>query len=417
VNPINPINHGINLVLIPEEKYSDYRYDVIFNAYKWDPQVEDQSTISKHIALINRETADQLETWAEQLSEETMLMEEALIHNTKLAKKLGLPDKIYKTLHKLRNYDRNQNVRLMRFDFHPTTTGWAVSEVNSDVPGGMAEASVLPQIALKYLNNEYKPGINTANALFEAFKNKINKDGVIAFVHATSYSDDRQVMQFLSDYFNDKGINTIFAAPDHLKWVDKKAVSMIEGQKFDIDGIIRFFPLEWLISLPKMSNWNGYYDCETTSCNHPVAIFAQSKRLPLIWDKLGVEIPAWKKLLPVTKEPKSIKPQDIQNDQSNGIEWIYKPALGRVGEGITVKGAIPEKERLKIEKDARKYSIDWVAQQMFMSQPLPSTDNTSYHLCLGVFTVNGKRAGFYGRISPYPLIDSKAKDIPVLISL
>jgi len=409
---------GIKLASIPEEKYSDYRYDVIFSAYKWDPQVEDQNTISKHVVLMTRETSEKLETWAEQLSEETMLMEEAIIKNISLAKKLGLPDKIYKELTRLRSYDRDKNVRLMRFDFHPIIAdgddqgdGWAISEVNSDVPGGLAESSVLPEIAGKYLDiSGYEPGRNTADSLFTAFKDKINNDGVIAFVHATSYADDRQVMQFLSDYFNKMGVDTIFAAPDHLKWADKKAVSVIKGRECDIGGIIRFFPLEWLVSLPKNSRWAGYYDCETPSCNHPVAIFAQSKRLPLIWDKLNVEIPVWKKLLPETKEPKSVRPQDLKNN-----EWIYKPALGRVGEGITVKGAMPEKERLKIEKEARKYSSDWIAQRKFESQSL-TADDISYHLCVGVFTVDGKRAGFYGRISPYPLIDSKARDIPVLIS-
>ena len=420
------INHGIKFALIPENQYSDYRYDVIFNAYKWDPQVEDQNTVSKHVVLLDRETAEQLETWAEQLSEETMLMEEALIKNISLAKELGLPKKIYKELIRLKNYDRNQNVRLMRFDFHPITNindhndyndyydcHWAVSEVNSDVPGGLAEASVLPEIAKKYLDRsvtgeaDYMPGVNTSEMLFSVFKDKINKNGVIAFVHATSYADDRQVMQFLSDDFNNRGIDTIFAAPDHLKWIGKKAVSVIEGRNCDIEGIIRFFPLEWLVSLPNKSNWTGYYDCETVSCNHPVAIFAQSKRLPLIWDQLNVEIPAWKKLLPETKDPKSIK---IQTG-----EWLYKPVLGRVGEGITVKNTMPEKEFIKIEKEIRKYSIDWIAQHKFESRPL-ALDTNSYHLCLGVFTVNGKRAGFYGRINPYPLIDSKAKDIPVFIS-
>ena len=36
---------------------------------------------------------------------------------------------------------------LMRYDFHPVKEGdWAVSEVNSDVPGGFAEASLMPEV-------------------------------------------------------------------------------------------------------------------------------------------------------------------------------------------------------------------------------------------------------------------------------
>ena len=52
---------------------------------------------------------------------------------------------------------------------------------------------------------------------------------------------------------------------------------------------------------------------------------------------------------------------------------------------------------------------------MFKSMPLKTAENEEMHLCIGAFTVNGKRAGFYGRISPYPRIDANAKDIPILI--
>ena len=404
------MNHTLKLVSIPDDKYSSYRYDVIFKAYKWDPKVGDHNTISKHAILLNQKTAAQLEEWAEQMSMETALMEEELINRIPLVKELGLPSRIYKTLHRLAGYDRSQNVRLLRFDFHPAETGWAVSEVNSDVPGGMPEASIMPGIARDYLSNSdgVETGRNLAKSLLEAFRTKMKESGRIAFVHATSYSDDRQVMQFLSDYFIAHGFGALFVAPDHLRWRNKKAVSILEGEEGEVDGIVRFFPLEWFEDLPKNSDWQGYFDCNTPSCNHPVAILTQSKRLPLIWDKLGIEIPAWKRFLPDTKEAGSITPREEN--------WIYKPALGRVGESISIKEAIPEKELLLIEKAVRKKPKDWIAQRMFKSAPLTTDDGESYHLCVGVFTVDGKSAGFYGRASQYPRIDKRAKDIPILIS-
>jgi glutathionylspermidine synthase len=403
------MNNPLQLASIPSDKYSDYRYDVIFKAYKWDPQVEDQNTISKHVVLMNLETAEQLETWAEQMSRETASMEEELIGRISLTEKIKLPAQIHKELHRLSSYDRAQNVRLMRFDFHPVETGWAVSEVNSDVPGGMAEASIMPEIARTYLKNFNKssPGSSVAKSLLEAFRAKVKEGGRIAFVHATSYSDDRQVMQFLGDFFNEYGFDIILAAPDHLRWNNRKAVSILEGQEGEIDGIVRFFPLEWFASLPKNSNWQGYYDCVTPSCNHPVAILAQSKRLPLIWDELGLEIPTWRRLLPDTREAKSMQ---LESD------WIYKPALGRVGEDISIEGVVSEKEMKLIETAVRKKPKDWVVQRMFKSSPLTADDGEPYHLCVGVFTVDGKAAGFYGRISPYRRIDYRAKDIPILIT-
>jgi len=400
------LNNQLKLVSISDDQYPDYRTNVIFQAYKWDPQVNDQNTIAKHILLVTPDTARQLGQWAQELSRETMLMEEAIIHRLPLAKKLGLPSQILKVLPRLSAYESGKNIRLMRFDFHPTDTGWAVSEVNSDVPGGLAEASIWPQIAGHYV--DALAGENTASRLLRAFQSKIKKGGTVAFVHATSYSDDRQVMQFLGDYFKNHGLCAIYAAPDHIKWVNKKAVSIIGGEECEIDGIVRFFPLEWLVNLPKRSNWQGCYDSETPSCNNPTAIFAQSKRLPLIWDALGVEIPAWKKLLPQTREPKNIPPREQ--------DWIFKPALGRVGEGISIKEAVTPKEFAQINKAARRDAKNWAAQRRFKSLPVPADDGVSYHVCIGVFTVDGRNAGFYGRISPYPRIDSNAIDIPILIS-
>ena len=83
------MNQPLRLGSIPNDKYSGYRYDVIFKAYKWDPQVEDHNTISNHVVLMNKPTAEQLGTWAEQLSRETALMEEDLIKKIFLAGAYG----------------------------------------------------------------------------------------------------------------------------------------------------------------------------------------------------------------------------------------------------------------------------------------------------------------------------------------
>ena len=390
---------------IPKEHYADYRYEVIFSAYKWDPQVGDHNTIAEHVVLIDAPTARQLEAWAEQLATETVQVEQAMIKRQDLAKKLGLPHSINKTLKRINTYDPAQHIRLMRFDFHPTTTGWAISEVNSDVPGGLAEASVLPNIAGRYFPC-HERGKDTAHHLLKAFQKRTGPGSRIAFVHATSYTDDRQVMQFLGDYFEEGGYQSLYAAPDHINWEQRRAISLVEGEEGEIDGIVRFFPLEWLDNLPRKADWRGYYNAQTPSCNHPIAIFAQSKRLPLIWDELGVDLSAWKTLLPETRAP-------MVRDLESG--WIYKPALGRVGEGISIQEAITTKELSQIQRAVRRNPRGWIAQKRFESKPVLGADGESYHLCVGVFTVDGKAAGFYGRISPYPRIDEKAKDIPLLV--
>lgn len=400
------MSDSLKLGTIPSDQFSDYRYNVIFDAYKWDPQVEDHDTIARQVILITPQLADQLERWAEELSAETILMEEALLHSLPLSKELGIPRKIQKALRTSGNYESGQHPRLMRFDFHPTTDGWAVSEVNSDVPGGLAEASILSQIAASHFPG-FSPGRHIGQSLLEAFRSRIESGGVIALVHATSYSDDRQVMQFLGDYFAANGYSPLYAAPDHLRWNGNQATSIVEGSEGPVDGILRFFPLEWLVTLPRNTDWQGYFSATTPSCNHPVAMLSQSKRLPLVWDRLGIDIPTWKMLLPETVAPGKI-------GRSDG--WIFKPALGRVGENITIRDAVSQKELKKLERSASIHPKNWIAQRMFHSAPLTTDEGETFHLCLGVFTVDGKRAGFYGRISPFSRIDSRAKDIPVLVA-
>ena len=73
---------GAVLARIPSEQYSDYRYEAIFRAYKWDPQVEDHNTVAEHVVLLDKQTAGRLEHWAEQLSAETMAMEQAMAGRT-----------------------------------------------------------------------------------------------------------------------------------------------------------------------------------------------------------------------------------------------------------------------------------------------------------------------------------------------
>ena len=155
--------------------------------------------------------------------------------------------------------------------------------------------------------------------------------------------------------------------------------------------------------------WDGYFDTITTSCNHPVAIFAQTKRFPLIWDKLekeGLKLDTWKKYLPETIEVKKAKGRD---------GFIFKPACGRVGEKISIKEACAKDEYKEILKDVKKHPNEYLAQKKFISKPVIDEDGKEFHVCLGSYTVNGKHSGYYARVSKLPRIDSNAADIPVLI--
>ena len=399
----------MKLVSIPKDKYDDYRLDLIFNCYKWDPQFLDNNTIAKHVLVISKKEHEELKRLTEEIDKETRNAEEVLKDNLKIAKKLALPRKIHYELKKMKNYQSDKHIRLMRYDFHPTVEGkWAVSEVNSDVPGGFAEASLMPQVALDLIREEKYSYINFGDNLTKAIAKKVTPKGKIMLVHCTSYSDDRQVMQFLGDKLNNMGFHIIYGAADHLRFKNNEAISILDGNEGKIDGIFRFTPLEWLKDI-KPRCWQGYFDTITPSCNHPIAIFAQTKRFPLVWEsleKMGVKLDTWKRLLPETLEVKVAKNRD---------GYIYKPACGRVGEKISIKEACTEDEYKQIMKDVKKHPKQYLAQKKFNSKALESDEGEKFHVCLGSYTIDGMHGGYYARISKTPRIDSNAADIPVLI--
>ena len=399
----------MKLVPIPNDMYNEYKLDVMLDCYKWDPQFCDNNTVAKYALVLSEKEHEELKLLTEKLIKETTEAENFLNKNLKYTKALEIPNKFRSDIKSMKNYNPDKHIRLMRFDFHPTLENkWAVSEVNSDVPGGFAEATLMNRKSLEYLSNENYYAISFGDFLTDAIKKKVRQGGRIMLVHCTSYSDDRQVMQFLGDKLSGMGYEVIYAAADQLKFENCKAISILNNREGEVDGIIRFSPLEWVADM-KTKNWHGYFDTETVSCNHPIAIFAQTKRFPFVWDLLeskGIDLSTWRELLPETLEV---------NDKKVDDKFIYKPVYGRVGENISIKEACKDDEYKKILKDVKRHPKKYLAQKKFNSRPLTNEDGEEFHVCIGSYGVENSHAGYYARISRSPRIDSYAADIPVLI--
>ncbi len=408
----------MRLVPIPANKYENYRLDLMFDCYKWDPQFLDNNTVEKYALVITEKEHRELVSLTEALDKETREAEQLLNKYQELAGSLSplkLTKKLLGDMGRMKNYDPDKHIRLTRYDFHPVTDmdgGWAISEVNSDVPGGFAEASLMPKVAMRYLersgdyNSYYFASFGDKMA--EAVKSKVRAGGRIMLVHCTCYSDDRQVMEFLRDRLNSEGYEVIYGAVDHVNFKDGKAYSILDGNEGELDALFRFTPLEWFPDI-KPKRWQGYFDTEAVSCNHPIAIFAQTKRFPLMWNVLqryDINMSTWRRLLPETREV---------GDVSGSEGHIFKPAYGRVGEGISIREAIDIKEYEKILRDVRRHPGRYVAQKKFTSRPLVGENGQQYHICLGSYAIDGAHGGYYARISPTPRIDSNAADIPVII--
>ena len=381
----------IKIGTIPATDFTTYRLDVMFDGYKWDLQAGEQSTISDKVALFEPSEADVLIHSAVGLYHETILAERALQERPDLVQRMGISKAMTDALCCC-DYDPSGHVRFMRFDFHPTTDGWQISEVNSDVPAGYPEASIHSQLAQKYFD-EYVPVGNFSDVLTRQLSKLVPAGKTIAYVHDTHTVEDYQILHFIGDLMEKKGYHSLYADPSHIDWKDHHAT--------DVGAVMRYYPVEWL-EFAKNVDWHGFVNAKTPSCNHPMALLTQSKRLPIVWDELDVALPLWKQLLPETKCARFL-------DKEKG--WILKPAFGRVGEGINVPGTLSRTEEMAIKAAAFENPEQWVAQKVFQSVPVDGL-----HLNIGVFVVDGEFAGMYARASTKPRIDGDASEIPVLMS-
>jgi len=381
---------NIEIEKIPAKHYPDYITNVMFQGYKWDMQAGEQGTISDNVLILTKSEAELLAEAAVGLYNETIAMEQGIKSAPELAIEMGISNEMATALCGCA-YNAKKHIRFMRFDFHPTTDGWQISEVNSDVPAGYPEASVLPKLAA-----EYFPGCKQYGSFGDIFQKQITKlipaNSTIAYLHDTHTVEDYQILHYLGDIMEGMGYHSIYGAPHHVKWAGNIAANC--------DAIVRYFPVEWMeFDKNTQHTWQNFVNSQTPSCNHPIALLTQSKRLPLIWDRLGLNIPMWKKYLPETKPP---------SNPENG--WILKPAFGRVGEGINIPGTMSNEEEQDIINAAIQHPTQWVKQQLFESKQV-----NGLHVNIGVFVTDGEFAGFYARVSKSPRINEDASEIPILV--
>lgn len=385
------------------DAYATFRRRAIFECCKWDPQVEDTATLAPFPIVVTREVWSELAALAESLAHETLSAEAELLDRPDLHRELGLPPRCRAAL----AHRRTPTVgvaRLIRFDFHHTRQGWRISEANTDVPGGLNEASGVAELMAEHHEETVTAGDVAgayARALLEA-----STGGCVALVHATAYTDDHQVMEYLARRLAALGGSVALVSPAHLRWNDGRA--RLTGTAEPVNVIGRFYPAEWLSELPSGCQWECFFAGGMTPVSNPAtALLTQSKRLPLVWDRLRTPMPTWRALLPETRSPRDVACRETD-------EWIIKPALGRVGDGVAMRGVTPMKEWRRIAWAARLFPRWWVAQRRFEATPL-ATGGEAAFLCLGVYTIDGRAVGAYGRVASKPLIDWRARDVSVLV--
>ena len=94
--------------------------------------------------------------------------------------------------------------------------------------------------------------------------------------------------------------------------------------------------------------------------------------------------------------------------------WVVKPALGRVGEHVGVPGVTSLAEWAEIARGVRAHPERWLAQERFVAEPIATPDGAR-HACIGVYVIDGRAAGVYGRLARVARIDERAADVAVLV--
>jgi hypothetical protein len=396
--PVEPLDDGA---------FARVRRRAIFDCLKWDPQVGDSCAIARHPLVITRAAWTELVPLAEALARETLLAERELVERPELHRTLGIGSPLRRALGSITSLGASRGVaRLMRFDFHFTTDGWRISEVNCDVPGGLNEASGFPGLMASHYPWATSVG-DPAAAYAEALARHAGTGGTIAFVHATAYSDDQQMMSYIARHAEAAGVSVHLASPGHVGWDDGRAQLDAAWWRGSLDVIVRFFPAEWLGSLPRSAGWPRFFAGSRTPLSNPAtAIVTQSKRFPLLWDRLRTPLPTWRALLPETRDPRDAP-------WRSSPDWLVKPAFGRVGEGVGIAEAIDGTEMRRITRSARWWPSAWVAQRRFQTVPV-EIGGTRLFPCLGIYTLDDRVIGAYGRLSRQPLIDWRAADAAVL---
>lgn len=404
MNPALPFETGAAL---DPAVFRKLRLRTIFECCKWDPQVEDTSVLAPYPILLCTSAWNEIASLAEQLNVETVAAEQELLTRPDLIKDLALPRAIWKLLATGRPVVSGP--RVMRFDFHFTREGWRISEVNSDVPGGFVEADGFTHLMAEAC--DLPPACRTAKLLAQSLARKaMTENPVIALVHATAYSDDRQVMTFLAQELEKLDAKAVLVDPSQVQWHSGTATARIRSDWYDgvANLIYRFFPAEWLPNLRRTCAWHNYFTGSIVPQSNPGwSLLSQSKRFGLMIEKLKTPLPVWKRFLPQTCNVREADP----NDEN----WVFKPAMGRVGEAIGIRGVTPAKDWKHICRNLFFFPGHWVAQRRFDIIPL-STPEGSRYLCLGVYTINGRAAGIYARLSHTPIINHAAQDVAVLLT-
>jgi hypothetical protein len=245
----------------------------------------------------------------------------------------------------------------------------------------------------------HSPG-HVGKAWATAMQAAVHASGTIALLAPPEYIEDQQVIAYLGSLLQDRGFALRWAAPHALVW--RGGEPAIGHQP--IHGIVRFFQAEWLHPRQTLGLFAGG---RVPVCNPGIAALTESKRFPLVWHELDSPMPTWHRTLPQTRDPRNAP---WKHDDS----WLLKSAYCNNGDDVLIRSMMAPSLWRRAAFSISLRPRRWIAQRRFTALPIPAPVG-DVHPCIGVYTIDGRVAGAYGRCATRALIDSSAIDAAVLI--
>jgi glutathionylspermidine synthase len=400
------VGHWDAMREVSPSRFVDVRCRMMLEGCKWDPQVGDTATLAPFPLVLPAGVVHTLMGLAEQLTAEALGAERILLDRPECQRMLGMPRPVREAL-AIAIAPTPAAARVIRYDFHPTPEGWRISEANADVPGGYTESSLFPRHMAEHCPGT-RPVGDPAGALAEAIVAAMGSPGDVGLLAATGHMEDQQVTAFLGELLQRRGCSVVRAHPRQVIWDD--GVALLESPsrvRRPLDALVRFYQGEWLGCGAARHGFAEFFrGGRTPVCNPGTALMIESKRFPLVWDPLGLELPAWRTLLPPTCDPR-------RGTWRSGSGWVLKTAFCNTGDTVAFADGPDRRRWSRAVRAARLSPGRWVAQRRFESRPIPTPRGPMYP-CLGVYTVDGRAAGLFGRLAPGPLIDLAAIEVAVL---
>jgi glutathionylspermidine synthase len=388
------------------ELFSQIRRRMVLEYCKWDPQVGDESVLLSQPVVIDSETWALLATAAERMSSEISEVEAELLKRPEVMAELGMPAPLARLFRSRDSVDLTPVVRTLRFDFHPTSYGWKVSEVNSDVPGGFTEASYFTAMMAEHYPST-RPAGNPLRAWTSAMKQWLRR-GHVAILYAPGYMEDQQIATLLGATLRREGCVVHFIQhPGGFCWRHGTAWVDGMGSPTPLDAIVRFYQGEWIAHLPRRTGWHNLFSKSCTMVTNPGrALLAESKRLPLVWAQISSATDTLQAMFPECREPHAV---DWAEE-----DWVFKAAYSNNGDHVVVPALLDVAVWTRLRRSILRDPHCWVAQRRFVTTRV-AADGGEFSPCVGVYTINGRVEGAYVRLTRAAIVDYRACEAALLV--